>query len=74
MQTVTHFKNENEIYNTKNAFWQYGRYLNYYRLIFISSKPQLVYKPTESNNWEVIATGLRQINKMMKLHNLEIEI
>lgn len=73
METKKQFKSLEEIYNSKNYFWQYGRYLNYYKLIFISSKPQLVYKSTDNSNWEVIATGLKQINKMMLIHNLEVE-
>ena len=73
MKTKKQFKNLEEIYNTKNYFWKYGRYVDYYKLIFISSKPQLIYKIDKENNWEVLATGLKQINKIMKLHNLEVE-
>lgn len=74
MKTKNKFDNLEEIYNCKNYFWKYGRYANYYKIIYTQNKPQLIYKPTDESEWEIIATGLKAINKMMKLHNIEVEI
>ena len=73
METKKQFKNLDEVYNSTGYFWKYGRYVNYYKIDFTSKEPRLLYKP-EGEYWEIIATGLRQINKMMKLYNLEVEI
>ena len=75
MKTKNQFKNLEELYNSKNYFYKFGSYVNYYMIDYSSSKPRLIYKPDDTKNeWEVIAIGLKQINKMMKLHNIEVEI
>ncbi len=75
IKTKKTFKSLNDIYNSKNYFWKHERYIDCYRLIFTQNKPQLVlYNDIDKNDCKVIATGLKEINKTMKLLDLEVEI
>ena len=62
------FKTLNDLYNTNSYFWRFGRYEIYIKIIKSENKPYLL---NENTNEKI--KGLKNINKYMKLNNLEVE-
>lgn len=63
------FLNLNELYNCKGYFWKFGIYQENIKLIYGSKKPYLY----NSNTKEIIK-GLNNINRYLKVNEIEIEI
>lgn len=62
------FKTLNDLYNTNSYFWRFGRYEMHIKIIKSENKPYLL---NENTNEKI--KGLKNINKYMKLNNLEVE-
>lgn len=63
------FNNMEELYNTSGYFWKFGRYAEQIKIIKTENKPYLI-----NTNTNEIIKGLANINKYMKLNELEVEV
>lgn len=62
------FKNLNELYNFSGYFWNYGICLLHLRVVKTNKKPYLYNNTTKEK-----ITGLANINRYLKINDLEIE-
>ena len=69
MILVSKFKNTNDIYENINYFWQYGRYQQQYQINKTGKKVVLY----NNNTNEILAIGIKNINKYMQINNLKVE-